>query len=151
MKSNVKPYNYAECGIKNVMIYGVSPTTDDDGDEIVIIKNIKGLHLAIAEAVIRKTGKMLGEEMRFLRTEMGKTQEELSETIGYDRQQIARWEKGSVEIPHVVDIIVRTIAVQNLLKSNMDIENTSRRIKEAPSRSLDIEADENSYAVRKLA
>ncbi len=150
MKRNVKPYNYAECGIKNVMIYGISPVTDDDGDEVVIIKNIKDLHSAIADAVICKGGRMTGEEMRFLRTEMGKTQEELAETIGYDRQQIARWEKGEVKIPHAIDILMRTISVQNLLKSNMDVEKTSRRISEPLSPSLDIDADDNHYRARKF-
>lgn len=149
MKSNVKPYNYAECGIKNVMIYGVSPVIDDDGEEVIIIKNIRDLHIAITDAVIHKTGRMTGEEMRFLRTEMGKTQEELAETMGYDRQQIARWEKGLVEIPRSIDILMRTISVQNLLKSNMDIENVSKKIREPLSQNLDIDVNNNHYLARK--
>lgn len=143
---NTKPYNYSECGISNVMIYGITPFIDDEGDEVVSIKNIEGLHKAIAQAVIQKKGPMTSEELRFLRTEMEETQEAFAKTMGYERLQISRWEKGDVRIPQAIDMLIRAIAVQKLFKNKgPDIEETSKKISEKADEDLNIEADDDQY------
>ena len=141
----MKPYNYSECGIKNVLIHGVSPVIDDEGDEVICIKNIKDLHRAIAQAVVTKKGGMTAEELIFLRTEMGETQEAFAKTIGYERLQITRWESGEVKIPKAIDMLIRVLAVQKILKNEIDLEVTSQKITEKADKNLNIEATDNFY------
>ena len=142
----MKPYNYSECGISNVMIYGITPFIDDEGDEVISIKNIEGLHKAIAQAVIQKKGHITAEELRFLRTEMEETQETFAKKIGYERLQVSRWENGDVDVPQVVDIVVRIMAVQKLFgNSGPDIEETSKKISEQSDKDLAIQAEDDQY------
>lgn len=143
---NRMPYNYSECGISNVMIYGIKPCVDDKGETVIRIKNIEGLHRAIAQAVIQKKGRMTAEELRFLRTEMEETQSVLAKIIGYERLQIARWEKGECSIPQVVDMLMRTLAIQKLFRNRGPLlEETSKNISEPADDDLKIQAIEDDY------
>jgi putative zinc finger/helix-turn-helix YgiT family protein len=141
----MKPYNYSECGIRNVLIHGISPVIDDEGDEVISIKNIKDLHRAIAQAVVAKKGGMTAEELRFLRTEMGETQEAFAKIIGYERLQITRWEKGEIKIPQAIDMLIRALAVQKILKDEINLEATSQKITEKADENLNIEATDDFY------
>lgn len=140
------PYNYSECGISNVMIYGIKPCVDDNGETVISIRNIEGLHRAIAQAVVQKKGKMTAEELRFLRTEMEETQSVLAKMIGYERLQIARWEKGESNIPQAVDMLMRTLAIQKLFQNKGPLlEETSKNISEPADDGLKIQAVEDDY------
>ena len=140
------PYNYSECGISNVMIYGIKPCVDDKGETVISIRNIEGLHRAIAQAVVQKKGKMTAEELRFLRTEMEETQSVLAKMIGYERLQIARWEKGESNIPQAVDMLMRTLAIQKLFQNKGPLlEETSKNISEPADDGLKIQAVEDDY------
>lgn len=90
-------YVYTESGLENVIIRGAKFVTDDAGEYVVIIRNIAGLHRAIATAIITKTASMTGKELRFLRTEMGLTQAELASIVHREPLAISRWERGEVE------------------------------------------------------
>ena len=54
---------------------------DDAGEQVVTIRNVAGLHKAIATAIVMKRANMTGKELRFLRTEMGMTQAELADVV----------------------------------------------------------------------
>jgi hypothetical protein len=45
-------HRYKESGLDNVLIEGVSPYVDDDGDAVVTVPNIAGLHRTIASAIV---------------------------------------------------------------------------------------------------
>ena len=47
-------YHYTESGLDNVVVYGVAPCLDDDGDEVVTIPNIGDLHRTISKAIFPK-------------------------------------------------------------------------------------------------
>lgn len=90
-------YRYVECGLDNVIIHGVNFVTDDAGEQVVTIRNVDGLHRAIATAIVKKPIGMTGKELRFLRTEMGMTQAELAAIVHREALAISRWERGEVE------------------------------------------------------
>ncbi|HEV2629526.1 MAG TPA: helix-turn-helix transcriptional regulator [Pseudolabrys sp.] len=110
-------YHYKECGLDNVMVEGI-PCQDDDGDEVVTIHNIAGLHHTIAEAIVAHKAGISGKELRFLRTEMGMTQAELAKVVHHDTQSIGRWERGEIPIEPNADAIIRLLAVERLNLSN---------------------------------
>lgn len=92
-------YHYTESGLDNVLIRGVDFLTDDAGEQVVTIRNIAGLHRAIAAGIVTKAGSMTGKELRFLRTEMGMTQAELAAIVHREPLAMSRWERG--EINHI--------------------------------------------------
>ena len=107
-------YHYRESGLDNVYIDGVMPCVDDDGDTVVTIPNVKGLHKAIAEGIIAHKAGMSGKEMRFLRTEAGMTQSELAQIVHHDAQSIGRWERGECPIEPIADALIRLLMVERL-------------------------------------
>ena len=121
-------YHYRECGLDNVMIDGVVPCRDDDGDEVVTIPNVTGLHRAIAAAIVHRKAGMSGKELRFLRTEMGMTQAELAKVVHHDTQSIGRWERGEIPIEPNAEAVIRLLAAERLeLKDGAEsVEELSR-------------------------
>ena len=111
----MKTYQYTECGLSNVFIDDVDVVQDDQGEETYAIKNILGLHKVITHAIIsRSRQRMTGEEFRFLRSEMGLTQEEAGKRLGRDRVTISRWERGETTIDPAVETVMKVLAVEKL-------------------------------------
>ena len=54
----MKNYRYTESGLDNVIIRGMNFLIDDAGEQIVTIRNVAGLHRAIATAIVQKTVSM---------------------------------------------------------------------------------------------
>jgi DNA-binding transcriptional regulator YiaG len=107
-------YHYTESGLDNVWIDGIELVTDADGDEVLSIENINGLHRAIALGIIECNGAMDGKELRFLRTEMGLTQAELGKVLQKEALTVGRWERGETPIDPNADTIIRLIAMERL-------------------------------------
>jgi transcriptional regulator with XRE-family HTH domain len=107
-------YRYMECGLENVVISDVSFVEDDNGDSVIRIPNIMGLHRAIATGIITRKAMMNGREMRFLRSEMGMTQAELAVMIHREPLTISRWERGETEIDANAETLIRLHAIREL-------------------------------------
>jgi DNA-binding transcriptional regulator YiaG len=114
METEIAMYHYAECGLDNVLIEGLPPCKDDDGDDVITIPNVNSLHRAIAEGIVEHNAGMSGAELRFLRTEMGMTQAELAKVVHHDGQSVGRWERGEVPIDPAAEAVVRMLATEKL-------------------------------------
>ncbi len=120
-------HHYVECGLHNVYIDGQF-VTDGDGDDVITIPAINRLHRVIAEGIVLHESGMSGEELRFLRTEMGYTQLELAVLVHHDRQSIGRWERGEYEIDSSAETIIRRLAIEKLaLRVDPGLDELSRR------------------------
>ncbi len=108
------PYRYTECGLDNVMIHGVEFVIDDDGEEVVSIPNINGLHKTIAEAILRRKNSISGKELKFLRTEVGMTQAELATVVHREPLTVSRWERGEHPIDSTAQVLIRILAMERL-------------------------------------
>ena len=106
-------WHYTHCGLDHVVIE-TDVVTDDAGEGVVSIPAVGLLHRAIAEGVINASGLLTGREFRFLRTEMGLTQDELARVFHRDSQSIARWEKGETPMDAVHDIVMRKLVAERL-------------------------------------
>lgn len=107
-------YHYTECGLDNVIIEGLPEVTDDEGETVYSIPHVHGLHRAIAQGILRHERGMSGAELRFLRTELGMTQAELSRIVHVDKQTVGRWERGETEIESAKEALVRRYAMEAL-------------------------------------
>ena len=116
-------YQYKASGLDNVTLMGLKNVCDDDGDEVITIPNINGLHKAIATAIVTRFTGMSGKELRFLRTLMGKTQAELATEVHREGLAVGRWERGENPIDPNVEAIIRLMARETLgLKLDARVE-----------------------------
>ena len=129
-------YRYRESGLRNVFIHNMEMTVDAAGDEVVAITNIYGLHRAIASSIVEHPNAIAPDELRFLRSEMGLTQEALATLLNKDEQTIARWEKGKTAIDPNAEALLRLITVERL---SLDVEMSAQ---EAASRVLPGDVDQ---------
>ncbi len=120
-------YHYNECGLNNVVIYGLEFVLDDEGDEIITIPHVNELHRVIACGIVSHKHGMSADELRFLRTEMGYTQAELAGLVHHERQSIGRWERGEFPIDSAAEAIIRRLAIEKLeLALEQGIDELSR-------------------------
>src|SRR5687768_15142871 len=105
-------FHYTECGLDNVIIAGEDLVHQVGDETTYTLRNIDGLHRAIASSIIASEGGMNGKELRFLRTEMGLTQAQLAERLRKDGQTIGRWERGEIDIDQTAEIVIRALAAE---------------------------------------
>ena len=122
-----KPHHYTESGLTNVFIQGIAVELDDDGDEIITIPAINELHHVIALGIVSHSKGMSGDELRFLRTEMGLSQAELANLVHKDKQSIGRWERGEHEINSTAEALIRKLAIEKLALPDVGIDVLSQR------------------------
>ncbi|MDL2203547.1 helix-turn-helix domain-containing protein [Brucella intermedia] len=141
-------YHYIECGLDNVYISGLQFQLDDAGDEIFTIPAINQLHKLIASGIVQHEHGISGDELRFLRTEMGLTQHELAQFVHHDKQTIGRWERGEFPIDSKAEALIRRIAIEKLkLDVNLGIEELSKKsVPAAKSQQINIQLEnDNSH------
>ncbi|HCP81790.1 MAG TPA: transcriptional regulator [Octadecabacter sp.] len=143
-------YHYTECGLNNVFIEGLAPVTDVDGDEVIEIPAINALHCAIAEGIVKHEKGISGDELRFLRSEMGYTQAELATIVHVDKQTIGRWERGEFSIEGTAETVIRRLAVEKLvLPYEEGLEKLARSsVSTAETQPINIKAQNGSYQLQ---
>lgn len=110
-------YHYIESGLENVFIEGLEPVIDDDGDEVIQIPFISGLHVEIARGIVARDGSIRGKELRFLRTEMGMTQADLASKVNVDGQTVGRWERDEYAVDRTAETVIRRLAGERLIEA----------------------------------
>ena len=124
----MKRYLYTECGLDNVQIEGMQPLIDDVGEEVYCVPNVTGLHKVIAYDIITREVAMSGEELRFLRTEMGLTQAELAQLVHFDGQTVGRWERGETSLDQTAEVVIRLLVFEKLELGSYDsVEHVAKR------------------------
>lgn len=146
-------FHYTESGLRNVFIEGLKTQIDDAGDEVILIPNIFGLHKVLAHCVITLSHGLRGEELRFLRTEMGLTQAELAEIVKKDHQTIGRWERGENTIDQNAEAVIRVVAAERLsIDRNLSVEEIARRcIPTATVETIVIDGSDPAHYIAKAA
>lgn len=149
-------HHYTECGLQNVFIDGLEFVVDDDGDEIITIPAVNKLHGVIALGIVSHKHGMSGDELRFLRTEMGYTQAELAELVHHDKQSIGRWERGEFDLDSAAEAIIRRLAIEKLgLEVDSGIDELSRRsiptVQPQPINIRKVECNDNDGGYELLA
>jgi len=125
-------YHYTECGLDNVFIDGMAEMQDHAGEDTVQIPAIGLLHAVIAEGIVLLPSKMSGKELRFLRTEMGLTQEKLADVLKVTLLTVSRWEREESPIKDTAEMLIRLMAVENLrLDVKLDVDTVSAKVTRA--------------------
>jgi len=140
-------YHYTECGLMNVFIEGLPSVKDDDGDDIITIPQINVLHRSIAQGIVCHGKGMSGDELRFIRSEMGYTQAELSKILHVDKQTVGRWERSENEIDGTAEALVRKLAIEKLdldVDASID-ELSAKSVPTAEQQPIRIQSNDGGY------
>jgi putative zinc finger/helix-turn-helix YgiT family protein len=80
----------------------------------VSIERPEALHRTIAAAVIRKSARLSGPELTFLRQQLDLNGRELAAVLGVRNESVSRWERGREPIGPTVDRLVRALVALRL-------------------------------------
>jgi DNA-binding transcriptional regulator YiaG len=101
-------YHYTACGLDYVYLHNGYEVRETPHGRAVAIQDARGLHEAIARAVISSPGTLRGQEVRFLRAQLKLSQEGLAKALRTKRGSVARWEaKPRRQIPGTADSALR--------------------------------------------
>ncbi len=106
-------YQYTECGLDYVWLTDGFDRIDTGYGEAVSVRSCRALHQVIALDVVEKKPLLSGDDLRFLRGNMDKTQAEYAFLVGKDAQTVARWEK-SAQVPDIINVVARLIYLNHL-------------------------------------
>jgi putative zinc finger/helix-turn-helix YgiT family protein len=81
------------------------------GEFEVAIPAIDKLNEVLADAVIRKKGRLRGAEVRFLRTYLGYSAADFAKLIGSSASTVSKWESDVQPVGHHSDLLLRALVV----------------------------------------
>ncbi len=115
LKKNIKDYRYIESGLDNIILKGINVyECPECGESMAGIRNVEGLHKAIAMSLIKKSGLLNGREVRFLRKEMGLNAKRFAALLGVDPVSVSRWENQKTDIGITNDKLIRMLFIQRI-------------------------------------
>lgn len=86
---------YDDCGLRNIWLKnGYRYEVIKGHGKCLEIVDIKGLHRSIAHHLVNYRKRLSGAEIRFIRVEMGMSQNRLANCMGVDEQTISLWERS---------------------------------------------------------
>jgi len=109
-----KKYRYAESGLPHVILKDAVTTTvcERCGATFTGIHAMGPLHRAIAEALIRKKGRLAGEEIRFLRKSLGWSGADFAAKMGTQPETVSRWEHNKTPMGAQADRLLRLLVAR---------------------------------------
>ena len=102
-------YQYKQSGLDNVWLADGYKIINTPYGEAVQFEDANSLDLAIANALIHQKEPLTGKEFRFLRQQIGMSQNDVATFMHVDAQSVARWEKGQTSLPFANEAIMRFI------------------------------------------
>lgn len=110
-------FHYKACGLDNVYLKNGYTEKETPSGKTLSIKDIDGLHKAIARDLVAHEYPLSGKEFRFLRIELNLSQKALGQLFEKTDQSIALWEKGAQPIPVLADKAIRDLYMESIGES----------------------------------
>ena len=115
-------YEYKESGLTGVTLGNIAVYKCKKCKNIYpIIPNIKELHRLIAQRLINKRALLTGEELVFLRKEMGVKAKDLAQELGVHKVTISRWENEKESISPAADRLIRVLYWRRIFDEKCEI------------------------------
>jgi putative transcriptional regulator len=106
---------YEDCGLKNVWLANGFRYEDLDGvGRCLEIDDIDGLHRAIGHRLVNYKKRLTGAEIRFLRVEMGMSQNRLAGSLGVDEQTVSLWERSKRQPAIAAERMLRLLYLEHM-------------------------------------
>lgn len=85
-------HHYKDCGLDYVWLRDGFEYRDTPRGRMVRVHDVNGLHVAIARWIVSSPARLRGQEVRFLRSMLGLSQEGFGKLLRQSRATVARWE-----------------------------------------------------------
>jgi DNA-binding transcriptional regulator YiaG len=132
-----KPYHYEASGLPNIYLLNGVTVKDTSYGPMTHIHNVHGLHRAIGLHIAEQPRPMTGAEFRFLRRQMGHTQETLAERMLVSPQTIANYEKSHTEFGPA-ERLIRALYMMHILPAETRMKALKPLTERAPGRFSEI-------------
>ena len=109
---------YPECGFDNVVLDRVPTWQCANGHQDLQIPGLDNLHHVLAHALVVKPNPLTGQEVQFLRKNLGYSGREFSRVLGASYVTLSRFENNHKDIPHRFDALVRLFCAQVLCEKD---------------------------------
>jgi len=105
------PYRYAFSGLPNVLLSGIDVyRCSKCRAESPVIPRVGELHAVMADALARKPARLSGEEIRFLRKNLGVSSKIFATATGIAPETLSRAEGNKQPLPLPVEQVLRGLA-----------------------------------------
>lgn len=108
-----KRLHYTACGLPNVWLENGYTRKETKYGIAISVKDIDGLHKLLASKLIEKKSLLTGYEFRFLRVQLGLTQEGLGKFLDVSENAVSLWERKDT-VPSVYDHMLRLMVMAKL-------------------------------------
>lgn len=88
-----KQFHYTACGLDNVWLENGYDVKQTKHGEAIAINDVDGLHRLIALQLVDKPGRLTGKEFRFLRVQLGLSQEAMGQLLDFTENAVSLWER----------------------------------------------------------
>lgn len=103
-------YRYKECGLDNVYLLNMEVRVCDScGSKVPRLKRMPDLHATIARAIAMQPCPLRGQDIRFLRKQLGHSAKEWARLLRTDASTLSRWENGQQELGTQSDTLIRLL------------------------------------------
>jgi putative zinc finger/helix-turn-helix YgiT family protein len=110
---NDQRYHYVESGLDNVYLDGISLLVCEScGEESPIIPRILDVHSAIGRSVALQQAPLRGEDVRFLRKQLGMRARSWAGLLKVSVETLSRWENGEQKIGPQSDSLFRLMYIR---------------------------------------
>lgn len=116
-------YQYTESGLSNVVLRGITVhICEKCRATYPELPAVQSLHAAIAKDFLFRREALRGEEVRFLRKEMGIKAKDFAEMLGVTKVAVSRWEHSQRPLASVTDRLIRCVVLFHRLKQKRPTE-----------------------------
>ena len=85
-----------------------------EGNRTVVEDDMPKLRRSVARSILKQPFTLTGQELRYLRSEMGLSQIQIAEFLHVNRHTPLRWEAGKIPLDSRAQILIRTLAQERL-------------------------------------
>jgi len=119
--------HYTTCGLDNVWLANGFQIKETKYGRAVSVNDIEGLHKLLTFNLIEKQGLLTGKEFKFLRVQLGLSQQGLGSMLGgVSENAISLWERKNT-VPAIQDHWLRMMAIAKF-KGNTKVSDAIERI-----------------------
>ncbi len=121
--STKQRHRYREVDLPEVVLVGIDVSRCPRcGDVRPAIPYPEELHRLVAQALVEKRTRLLGEEVRFLRRMLAWPAKDFARHMGVSPETVSRWESGTMPIGPQADRLLRLLVVQGRLTIEYPLE-----------------------------
>lgn len=108
-----KYFQYTACGLDNVWLVNGYKVKETRHGHAVSVNDVDDLHKLLTQTLIDKPGRLTGKEFRFLRTQLGLSQEALGALLDFSENAVSLWERKDA-VPAACDQWLRMSVLAKL-------------------------------------